>query len=250
MLDSFYNHLQRCAASGNCPHLLPNALLFCFEVSRLEEMIHKNNDPLLLSRKVESIIGVFLESQLEPRIQVDIPLELVVRMCKQGHFFAKNEQYSEISGFIEGYEKLFKALCPYFAAFHRRYKPSTLAAKNPEKSKRLRLMDQEMQRRHDDWKQRCTTPKLVYTLPKIQQRSKHMKGFQVTFSFEDGIKCKVSSLKSKQLPSIHCNWLEIISSKNLQSKKVQILWIWFLLHFALALVPLSLLVRTTLQSSP
>merc|ERR1712117_7576 len=114
----------------------------------------------------ETMLGTFLESQVEPRMQLDIPVDLVVRICKQGHFFAKNSQYSEISGFVEAFEKIYKTLCPYFAAFHKHYKSPILAEKNPEKNKMLRLIDQEMQKRYDDWRGRCATPKLVYKLPK------------------------------------------------------------------------------------
>ncbi|XP_063712440.1 uncharacterized protein LOC134840517 isoform X2 [Symsagittifera roscoffensis] len=190
MLHSFYKHLQRCAKGGDCHPLLPKGLIFCFEVSRLRELIHQNNDPPALSRKIEAILDAFLESQAEPRIQLDIPVDLVVRICKQGRFFAKNEQYSEISGFVDAYERIFKLLCPYFAAFFKYYKAPVMVEKNPQKHKMLRLMDLEVQKRHEEWRARCATPKLVYKLPKLSNKSKHQKGVQVSFSIQEGIKCR------------------------------------------------------------
>ncbi|XP_075253831.1 uncharacterized protein LOC142345592 isoform X2 [Convolutriloba macropyga] len=191
MLHSFFKHLQRCVKGSDCHPLLPKGLIFCFEVSRLRELIHQNNDPPALSRKIETIIEVFLEGQIEPRIQLDIPVDLVVRISKQGHFFAKNEQYSEISGFVDAYEKIYKQLCPYFAAFFKHYKPPPMLEKNPQKHKMLRLMDLEMQKRHEEWRGRCATPQFEYNLPKLPVKLKqNVKGVQVSFSFQEGIRAK------------------------------------------------------------
>ena len=114
-----------------------------------------------------------------------------------GHFFAKNEQYSEISGFVDAYEKIYKQLCPYFAAFFKHYKPPPMLEKNPQKHKMLRLMDLEMQKRHEEWRGRCATPQFEYNLPKLPVKLKqNVKGVQVSFSFQEGIRAKVRSRKN------------------------------------------------------
>ncbi|XP_039257978.2 regulator of G-protein signaling 22-like [Styela clava] len=90
--------------------LLENDVLFWLEVQKYKDFCHAHNDQSAIDAKIFAIIHCFLDSQIPPQVQIDIPNEMAERII---------EKRKELGPYVfrEAQLTVFRVLFPHWSGF-------------------------------------------------------------------------------------------------------------------------------------
>nr|XP_039254136.1 uncharacterized protein LOC120331161 [Styela clava] len=194
----FYKYLQGFGSQEGFP-LIHNDLLFYVEVSKFLACFHETYDLVTLKRKIQSILGCFITSAMEPTLQIDIKTGTAERLRRAADSFVndKGRQPHTSTLFDDAQHTVFNELLPFWAGFAS---ARPLAERD---EKRPVLKSERLHKRRLEAFMKTPDPKTVFNIPKSVPKF-DMHGLEFTFSVNGGIQWKewseVSSSRSSSPP--------------------------------------------------
>ncbi|CAI5770768.1 Hypothetical predicted protein [Podarcis lilfordi] len=181
----FLKHLQ-----GHGPPVLESGLHFLLEVQKFKNAHHAWPDMALLKKKVHVIRDCFLNSQIEPRLQVAVDTRRLGRAIRAAEQALQEEiPVPPPSLFDELKDSVFNILLPYWAAFQKHWLKQSPASAQKAPVLRNQLL---LQKRRAMLEKVQGPPTQLLQLPPLQgprevQQSRGQEGFTYTFSISKGL---------------------------------------------------------------
>ncbi|ELU03775.1 hypothetical protein CAPTEDRAFT_221083 [Capitella teleta] len=137
----FLKYLDKHSEEDGVP-LIDRDLFFYCEVQKFKDNSHTYCDEELLKRKVQSLVDVYLDSNSQPCLQIDIPSDVQQKTLRAIQKYLGGKDPSP-NIFDDAQYCVFKELLPYWSGFMRSYKEPEdknkipMTKKQRERMKRL-----------------------------------------------------------------------------------------------------------------
>ncbi|XP_035678626.1 uncharacterized protein LOC118417227 [Branchiostoma floridae] len=185
----FMHYLLQYKESDSCPFLY-NDCWFYIETQKFKHLQESAADTLV-KQKLQVIMQCFIESQAEPQLQIDIPLDQVSKMQYKVYNYVHNKGKDAHSPdlFDESQKTVFTELLPYWAGFNKQYEPP----KSAGKGKPVTHIHKLLQRRLEKFKS-AKLPPLDMTVPdKGDRETFGISAF--SFSISEGLQWKFEDIE-------------------------------------------------------